>query len=102
MTTSQELQDLKEETILSTLKKLKEENKALKDEIEYYKKMKQGIVMFLSGRQICASTFIDDETITYGYGDLDRIGCWEYSVPSIIVKYVQELREKIKLLENKS
>lgn len=70
----------------------------LLQEIQEHRNTKQGIIMFLSGRQIGVSTSIAD-TITYGYGKLDFNGYWQFPVPEIVVNYVQEMRDEIKQLK---
>ena len=46
------------------------------------------IVMFLCGRKSQLSKFIDEETITAGYGQLYAVGSFEYGLP---VKYVKKI-----------
>lgn len=39
------------------------------------------IEKYLNGEKWSCSTFIDEETITVGYGKLDNIGCFEFELP---------------------
>lgn len=39
------------------------------------------IMITLSHIRQFISRFIDEETITYGYGELDSMGLWEYQLP---------------------
>lgn len=70
----------------------------LLQEIQEHRNTKQGIILFLSGRQIGVSTSIAD-TITYGYGELDFNGYWQFPVPEIVVNYVHQMRDEIKQLK---
>lgn len=37
---------------------------------------------YFAGKKLSCSTFIDEVTITHGYGKLDgNIGIWEYQLP---------------------
>lgn len=39
------------------------------------------ILLYKLGIEPSISTFIDEVTITFGYGELDWAGGWEYEVP---------------------
>ena len=39
------------------------------------------MALFESGELFSSSTFIDEETMTLGYGTLDSLGCWQYELP---------------------
>lgn len=39
------------------------------------------LFLYFIGKQYKTSVFIDEVTLTYGYGKLDTIGCWEYQLP---------------------
>ena len=39
------------------------------------------IIRFLFGENPSISTFIDGNTLTYGYGELDDFGCWQFELP---------------------
>ena len=65
-------------------------------EIEGLKRLKaqaEGIRRYIDGEQLCASSDITEST-SYGYGDLDNHGFWQYPVPSALVELVESLREK--------
>ena len=56
----------------------------------WYNKYKKGdiesneyhaIVKYLSGETLHCSTFIDEQTRTLGYGELDSLGTFEYELP---------------------
>lgn len=42
---------------------------------------KIAIQRYQSGEPAYVSTFIDEETLTYGYGHLSSMGSWEFEVP---------------------
>ena len=44
------------------------------------------IVMYWIGFKPKISTFIDEETVTYGYGQLYSMGDWEYEIPHRFLK----------------
>jgi hypothetical protein len=44
------------------------------------------ILLYKIGIRPNVSTLIDEKTTTYGYGNLDELGIWEYDLPS---KYVR-------------
>lgn len=46
----------------------------------------KAIEMYLSGIPPMVSTFIDEETLTYGYGKLSSLGEWEYEIPHRVLK----------------
>lgn len=52
--------------------------------------MKQSIAILLYylGIKPTISTFIDEDTITAGYGKLDHIGWFEYPLPRRLVKRI--------------
>ena len=50
-----------------------------------YRETVLGVMRFLSGQKVGVSTGID-ESITYGYGELDEYGFWEYPVPDKLVE----------------
>lgn len=54
-------------------------------------KEKEAVRLFKAGRKYGASTSIAGDT-TYGYGDLDGYGFWEYQLPP---KLVEERRKSI-------
>ncbi len=54
----------------------------------------EGVRRLLSGEQVGVSTGIDGST-TYGYGDLDDLGFWQFPVPEALV----ELRRQVIALE---
>lgn len=45
-----------------------------------------GNTLFKLGARPCCSTAIDEETTTYGYGQLDEYGFWEFPVSSETVE----------------
>ena len=66
------------------------ETKALRAQVEGLEGEREGIRRFLSGQQVCVSMFIDEVTLTYGYGCLDKHGCWQYPVPAQLVKWQRD------------
>ena len=46
----------------------------------------QAIKWFMNGEPYSVSTFIDEVTTTYGYGDLDSMGSWQYELPQWFVE----------------
>lgn len=61
----------------------------------------EGIRRFLSGEQIQCSTGIHDAP-TYGYGDLDHHGFWQFPVPPALVEMRRALRDAKDLLNEES
>jgi hypothetical protein len=59
-----------------------------------------GIARFLEGEQVGASTGVCGN-ITYGYGDLNPDGYWEFPVPTKLVEYVRELKDTIEALSSR-
>lgn len=45
----------------------------------------EAIRRFISGEPYCVSTFIDEVTLTYGYGELSSLGSWQYELPQWFV-----------------
>lgn len=45
----------------------------------------EAIKRFISGESYNVSTFIDEVTLTYGYGELSSLGCWQYELPQWFV-----------------
>ena len=45
----------------------------------------KAIEMFINGEPYSVSTFIDEVTMTYGYGNLDSMGSWQYQLPQWFV-----------------
>lgn len=43
------------------------------------------LFLYYIGRKPMSSTFIDEDTITMGYGTLHEIGAWQYDLPPRIV-----------------
>ena len=41
----------------------------------------EAIARYNAGEQPCCSTSIDEDTFTYGYGELDDFGFWEFQIP---------------------
>lgn len=39
------------------------------------------IALYRIGVKPCATHFIDEETVSYGYGKMDELGLWEYQIP---------------------
>jgi hypothetical protein len=54
------------------------------------------VIMFLFGKKPSYSTFIDEETITAGYGRLDAIGIFKYELPK---KYIKKIFKTTKWAE---
>lgn len=52
----------------------------------------EGIRRFLAGEKVSVSTGIEDE-ITYGYGELNENGYWEFPVPAWLVGKLREVLE---------
>jgi len=52
--------------------------------------MKTLIALFFyyTGKKYWSSTFIDEDTITAGYGKLDNIGMFEYPLPDYLIKRI--------------
>ena len=44
------------------------------------------IILYILGKKASSSTFIDEDTITMGYGHLDHLGDFEYPLPDSIIK----------------
>lgn len=55
-------------------------------------KMVEGVRRFLAGEQVGASTGIAADEPTYGYGNLDINGYWEFWVPEALVQRKREGR----------
>lgn len=45
------------------------------------------IILYLFGKKPSSSTFIDEDTITCGYGRLDSIGCFKYPLSTSYIKF---------------
>lgn len=43
-------------------------------------------ILYLIGKKPMASTLIDEDTITFGYGHLDSIGCFKYPLSKKHIK----------------
>lgn len=41
----------------------------------------KAIYWYYTGKPSSCTTFMDEETLSYGYGKMDKIGCWEYQLP---------------------
>ena len=44
------------------------------------------VVIYLTGKKPNCSTFIDEVSITAGYGKLNDLGDWQYSLPKKYIK----------------
>ena len=44
------------------------------------------VVLYKLGIPNGVSIFVDDVTLTYGYGYLDGIGCWQFEIPPQFLK----------------
>jgi hypothetical protein len=44
------------------------------------------IIIYLTGKKPSCSTFIDEVSITAGYGQLNDFGDWQYSLPKKYIK----------------
>lgn len=55
--------------------------KKLKFEINWWINQKIAIALFYLGRPPGCTTFIDEVTMSYGYGKLDNLGLWQYQLP---------------------
>lgn len=44
------------------------------------------LIKYFTGQKPSISTFIDEETITMGYGNLNSMGWFEYPLPDFIVR----------------
>ena len=69
-------------------------NKDLEKKLRTVEAERVGLLRLISGEQIGVSTSIAD-TITYGYGDLDFNGFWEYPVPEDVVSLFQETWKRL-------
>lgn len=57
------------------------------------------ISRYFKGETPNCSTSIDENTLTYGYGELDDYGFWQFQIPSVFLnkgeaKTVSELKRK--------
>jgi len=65
------------------------------EEYEESKAEHEAFKRLLRGEQYGCSTFIDEETTTYGYGELDDHGWFEFPLPAWAVRApLIELKEK--------
>ncbi len=46
------------------------------------------IILYTFGKKPCCSCFIDEDTITLGYGKLHSIGTWQYQLPYGSIKKI--------------
>jgi hypothetical protein len=57
------------------------------------------LCLYLLGKKYSSSTFIDEDTITAGYGKLDHIGLFKYNLPNWLIFRIYKCKTWSKWME---
>ena len=80
--------------LIERIRALVESKKELERKLQTTEAERIGLMRLISGEQIGVSTSIADTT-TYGYGDLDFNGFWEYPVSEDVVHLFQKIWKRL-------
>ena len=65
-----------------------EHTKEMVEELDNLRVENKALLRFAMGEKPRFSTFIDEETVTAGYGELDDHGWWEYPLPQGLIVHL--------------